>query len=704
MSKVSSWVPDTSLSALTLDTDVGSLRPFWNAFPYGTFGITVFAGGGGVGNNILDFLPCDPRLCSVNKSGATDCGSIIYDLFGSAYWDDSRGAPLQALCRVIKGSNSTGNTLAWNIGYSGARDVLGGLVVDSSANLGRGDSPSGGVAVLASVSVWDGGFLNTGAYGDKHVLSQDADGNPINAAHISTATNFVGGVYDSVNNSLNDGPLRFEGNGTESKNEAPYPVNVHFFYDNSIKYSWVGGPRYGTSTPNSMQGMWIWRSSCFQTVTKTPGTPHPPTTPSTPNPPGNPGPTTPTTHPYDNGFNSPIWGPGNNKATTPKFSHIDAQASKILVPRIKGASTAEISESGSLGRPQKYANGAVDLRNQDGWMNIIALEEQEKKAPAVGRLAWIGAQKGTIGGPYLSTSPADQDWKYTQTPNNSREVGGTASGVLCLMPPEVSPEDVDVNFAPTGIALSNTYFLAVPGARFASGLPEMATGGIKSGWSFGHLIGSFSTDFAFYSHDSLGAATEKVRFSNVGVGIGTSTVTAALQLKGGTTGASGAPLKFTSGTNLSSPEAGAVEFDGTRLYITNSTPTRKTIAYSDEIPTVPTLVAGTYTPTLTNVANLDSSSAFECQYMRVDTVVTVSGKVTIDPTTTLTDTQLGISLPISSNLGAEEDCAGTASSPGIIGQVMGILGDASNNRATMRWKASDVTSQDTFFTFTYQII
>lgn len=67
-----------------------------------------------------------------------------------------------------------------------------------------------------------------------------------------------------------------------------------------------------------------------------------------------------------------------------------------------------------------------------------------------------------------------------------------------------------------------------------------------------------------------------------GVGILT-TPTAKLHLAAGTATASTAPLKLSSGTNLTVPESGAVEWDGSRLYITQTSgPTRKTIAYSDD--------------------------------------------------------------------------------------------------------------------------
>lgn len=58
--------------------------------------------------------------------------------------------------------------------------------------------------------------------------------------------------------------------------------------------------------------------------------------------------------------------------------------------------------------------------------------------------------------------------------------------------------------------------------------------------------------------------------------------TAILHLGAGTT--ADAPLKFTSGTNLTTPQAGAVEWDGTRLYVTQTTgPTRKTIAFTSDV-------------------------------------------------------------------------------------------------------------------------
>jgi len=60
------------------------------------------------------------------------------------------------------------------------------------------------------------------------------------------------------------------------------------------------------------------------------------------------------------------------------------------------------------------------------------------------------------------------------------------------------------------------------------------------------------------------------------VGIAVNTPTARLHLAQGTATASTAPLKFTSGTNLTTAEAGAMEFNGTNLFFSPST-TRHTV-------------------------------------------------------------------------------------------------------------------------------
>jgi len=78
--------------------------------------------------------------------------------------------------------------------------------------------------------------------------------------------------------------------------------------------------------------------------------------------------------------------------------------------------------------------------------------------------------------------------------------------------------------------------------------------------------------------DGSKALAERMRIDNAGnVGIGITSISARLHLPAGSATAGTAPLKLTSGTLMTNPEAGAIEYDGTNFYCTNSTPTRSAI-------------------------------------------------------------------------------------------------------------------------------
>ena len=115
-------------------------------------------------------------------------------------------------------------------------------------------------------------------------------------------------------------------------------------------------------------------------------------------------------------------------------------------------------------------------------------------------------------------------------------------------------------------------------------------------------------------------------------------------------------------------------------------------------------VASKWTPALTNVANLDGSTAFECLYIRLGGIVVVAGRVSVDPTASATPTTLGISLPVASNFGAVEDAAGVAFAFAIAGQGAAIEADTANDRLSMKWSATDVTDQPMSFIAAYEVI
>ncbi|MDD5649213.1 MAG: hypothetical protein PHF86_02165 [Candidatus Nanoarchaeia archaeon] len=89
-------------------------------------------------------------------------------------------------------------------------------------------------------------------------------------------------------------------------------------------------------------------------------------------------------------------------------------------------------------------------------------------------------------------------------------------------------------------------------------------------------------------------------------GIGIITPSAWLHLKAGESTAGRSPIKFTKGTNLTNPEVGALEWDGTNLFITNDSSIRKTIAFTGDS-------SGGVTPT-DNILHWDSSNNYYIPY------------------------------------------------------------------------------------------
>jgi hypothetical protein len=114
--------------------------------------------------------------------------------------------------------------------------------------------------------------------------------------------------------------------------------------------------------------------------------------------------------------------------------------------------------------------------------------------------------------------------------------------------------------------------------------------------------------------------------------------------------------------------------------------------------------SGTYTPTLTNTANLSASTAYLCTWSRVGSTVTVAGRVDIDPTTTATLTTLGVSLPVASNFSSTDQAGGTAAANSVADATAGILSYATNDRVTLQYICTDVTNHSMYFTFSYQVL
>ncbi|AZZ36027.1 hypothetical protein CIK05_04215 [Bdellovibrio sp. qaytius] len=117
---------------------------------------------------------------------------------------------------------------------------------------------------------------------------------------------------------------------------------------------------------------------------------------------------------------------------------------------------------------------------------------------------------------------------------------------------------------------SNSPIFKLAGWQVAAGPVWM-----KDSWEMQNVIGAgFSPTSTFaITHTGSGAANMALMSGNFG--IGTTSPTAALHLKAGTSTL--ASLKFTSGTLLTTPQSGTIEYDGASFYVTNGAGTRSSL-------------------------------------------------------------------------------------------------------------------------------
>ena len=116
---------------------------------------------------------------------------------------------------------------------------------------------------------------------------------------------------------------------------------------------------------------------------------------------------------------------------------------------------------------------------------------------------------------------------------------------------------------------------ANPGATNKNGGDVYVTAGTGTGLGISNIYFQTASGTAAGTAD-VAPATRMTITGDGDIGFGTVTPTAKLELAAGNAGK--APLRFNTGTLLTTPLAGAVEFNGTDFYITNGSNVRKTIS------------------------------------------------------------------------------------------------------------------------------
>lgn len=122
------------------------------------------------------------------------------------------------------------------------------------------------------------------------------------------------------------------------------------------------------------------------------------------------------------------------------------------------------------------------------------------------------------------------------------------------------------------------------------------------------------------------------------------------------------------------------------------------------------LASGTFTPTLTSVANVNGSATVVSTFLwsRIGNKVHVTGRISVQVTTINSLTSVGMSLPVSSTLGAAGKLNGIGAITSTVlsaGTSPGdISGDTTNNRAQLNFTTSISAAADWRVDYSYEVI
>lgn len=223
---------------------------------------------------------------------------------------------------------------------------------------------------------------------------------------------------------------------------------------------------------------------------------------------------------------------------------------------------------------------------------------------------------------------------------------------------------------------------ATPSA-WGSGVVGLELGGapfIASQASSGliHISGNSYFDGANYKYKNTGFATDHYQLNGEYV------------WRYAASGTAGNNITFSNALKLDAN--GNIQTPGIH---NNATPPTNTTAV---------ISSGTYTPTLTNSTNVAASSNATGKWSRVGNIVTVSGQIEVDPTAATTNTLIGISLPIASNLASASELTGFAmDNPVSYGSKGWINGDSTNDRATLQMYPASALNTEWRYQFQYEV-
>lgn len=126
---------------------------------------------------------------------------------------------------------------------------------------------------------------------------------------------------------------------------------------------------------------------------------------------------------------------------------------------------------------------------------------------------------------------------------------------------------------------------------------------------------------------------------------------------------------------------------------------------NSSVSELPVIQSGTYSPTIINNLNTSARSINDCQYMRVGNVVTVSGRLSITPTTSPAATSVYFTLPIPTYFDAFNLAggAGASSNFGIPACIRADGLGSGNDQVEFLYQSINTVNNTFNFSFTYLV-
>jgi len=257
------------------------------------------------------------------------------------------------------------------------------------------------------------------------------------------------------------------------------------------------------------------------------------------------------------------------------------------------------STGGNVGIGTLSANHSLDILSTSSTTQSLNISQTNTGANSVNygvRISYNTTPSANI----QVISALRADFSYSGTVNNTE----TIFGPTCMVTVATNNSTGTItNYAAnrTSLANNSTGIISNFSGYQVNAAANIGGGTVTNMYAFKVLaqtVGS-TLSSAYYAENASATGRYNLYMNGTAqnylagnLGIGQTTTTAYLHIKAGTATANTAPIKLTSGTNLTTAETGAFEYNGTNLFFTRTGTTRESVLTGNSGAAAPTTSVG----------------------------------------------------------------------------------------------------------------